>query len=159
MSDALEQVLGGATLLGLELDTRYRVLAATIEPAPDRHPVPDEEDRRLQVLAHPVSTVLGVLTRDTDQGPAIVTFEAEQLVDVASALAGTTLQAPVVGRREPQPGEWGPQWSLQGRSTAPDGRTTTVTYEAADEEARLRLFARCDHIELRDPTGEAVHPA
>jgi hypothetical protein len=153
---ALEELFAASTLLGLELDPRYRVLAATIEPDDGAHPRGDVEDRRLQVLAHPVSTLLGALQRNVEGQPVIETFENDQLPDVAAAFTGARLHAPVVGRPEPRPGEWGPQFSIQGRSTAPDGRSRTVTYETTTGDATLRVFARCDEIELRDPSGDDV---
>ena len=152
----LERVLASSSLLGLELDPRYRVLAATIEPDPAVDPRGPVDDARLQLLAHPVSTLLGVLERTADGQARIETFDTPQLPDVAAVFAGAALEAPVLGRPEPRPGQWGPQWSIQGRSTAPDGRTRTVTFEVATEDARLRVFARCDVVELRDPGGDEV---
>jgi hypothetical protein len=154
--DPLERLLAGATFVGAELDLRYRVLGATIEPATDAHPRPGTDDLRLQLLCHPVSTVLGVLEREVDGARHLETFEAEQLSDVAAAFEGTPLQPPVLGRPEPRPGQWAPQFSIQGRSTAPNGRRRTVTLEVAAVDARLRLFVRCDEVELRDPAGEEV---
>jgi hypothetical protein len=154
--DPLERLLAGATLVGAELDLRYRVLGATVEPSADVHPRPGSDDLRLQVLCHPVSTVLGVLEREVDGARHLETFEAEQLSDVTAAFEGRPLQAPVLGRPEPRPGQWAPQFSIQGRSTAPNGRRRTVTLEVASFDARLRLFVRCDEVELRDPAGDEV---
>lgn len=154
--DPLERLLDGAILLGAEVDLRYRVLGVTVEPPRGTHPRGEVRDPRLQVLCHPVSTVLGVLQREVDGAAHLETFEAEQLPDVTAAFAGAPLQGPVLGRREPQPGEWGPQFSIQGRSTAPTGRSRTVTLEVASFDASLRLFVRCDDVEVRDPAGEAV---
>ena len=155
-SDPLERLLAGAALLGAEVDLRYRVLGFTVEPSADVHPLGDVEDRRLQVLAHPVSTVLGSLERDVDGATHLETFEAEQLSEVTAAFAGAPLQPPVLGRPEPRRGEWGPQFSLQGRSTAPDGRRRTLTLDVVSFDARLRLFVRCDDVEVRDPSGGEV---
>jgi hypothetical protein len=154
--DPFERALAGATLLGAEIDTRYRVLAATFEPPAGADPRGEVDDPRVQLLCHPVSTVLGALQREVDGRPVIETFEAEQLSDVAAALAGAPLEPPVLGRPEPRPGEWGPQFSLQGRSTAPDGRSRTVTLDVSSGDARLRVFVRCDEIELRDPAGDRL---
>ena len=158
-TDPLERVLDGASLVGAEVDLRYRVLGVTVEPAADRDPRGEVDDARLQVLCHPVSAVLSTLERRVDGATHLETFEADQLPDVAAAFAGATLQGPVLGRPQPQPGEWGPQFSMQGRSTAPDGRRRTLTLEVATDDARLRLFARCDTIELRDAAGQEVAPA
>lgn len=157
-ADPLEQLLAGAVLVGAEMDLRYRVLGVTIEPAAGRHPHGEVDDPRLQLLCHPVSLVLGSLQREVDGTNHLETFDVEQLSDVAAAFAGLALEAPVLGRPEPRPRSWGPQFSMQGRSTAPDGRRRTVTIEVATTDARLRLFARCDEVELRDPHGTAVSP-
>lgn len=154
--EALERVLAGSALLGVEVDLRFRVLSATVEPAAADHPLGEVDDPRLQLLCHPVSTILGVLEREVDGRRHIETFETEQLTDVAAAFAGAPLRAPVLGRPEPAPGQWGPQFSIQGRSTAPDGRRRTVTLAVDTDDARLRLFARCDEVELRDPSGNDV---
>jgi hypothetical protein len=153
---SVERLLSESRLVGMELDTRFRVLAATVEPAPGTDPRGDVEDPRVQLLAHPVSTFLGALQRDVDGQPRLETFETEQLADVASTFAGEPLQAPVLGRPEPRPGEWGPQFSIQGRSTAPDGRSRTVTLAVSTGDAHLRIFARCDVVELRDAAGDEI---
>jgi hypothetical protein len=155
-SEPLEHLLAGAVLVGAEMDVRYRVLGVTVEAAPDRDPRGDVEDRRLQLLCHPVSTLLGSLHRDVDGVRHLETFDVEQLADITSAFAGLPLEAPVLGRPEPRPGEWGPQFSMQGRSTAPDGRRRTVTVEVASADARLRLFVRCDEVEVRDAAGTEI---
>jgi hypothetical protein len=153
----LEPVLEGARLWGAELDTRYRVLALTVEPAADRYPWGDDAaDRRIQVLCHPVSTILISLVRHTDEGRALLEFSEEQLVDVVAALDGPTLEPPLFGRAEPRPGEWGPRFSLQGRSTAGDGTRTTLCVRPRTEELSFDLFARVDHLEVRDPEGGAL---
>jgi hypothetical protein len=156
--DRVHAALSRSQLWGLELDPRYRVLAVTLELDPHDDPWSLGDDRRVQLLCHPVSTILGALHRfDTsDTQPHLVTFEVDQLVDVATAFGGTTLAAPLFGRPEPRPGEWGPRYSLEGRSSAPDGRTRTVTIEVADDAARLRVFVRCDTVEVRDATGQPL---
>ena len=153
----LDEVLSRGELWGLELEPRFRVLAVTLELAPGDGPWQLGDDRRIQLLCHPVSTILGALHRfDTDDAPQLVTFEADQLVEVATAFGGVTLTPPVFGRPEPRPGQWGPRFSLEGRSSAPDGRSRTVTIEVADADARLRVFVRCDTVEVRDANGAAL---
>lgn len=158
-ADPLGLLLSRCRLVGAELDLRYRVFAVTVEPDAGDHPLGEMEDPRLQLLCHPVSTVLGALEREVDGATHLETFEAEQLPDVAAAFEGAPLQTPVLGRVEPRPGEWGPQYSIQGRSTAPNGRRRTVTLEVVSFDARLRLFVRCDEVELRTPAGELVTPS
>jgi hypothetical protein len=164
---ALEDAFLGASLLGIELDTRYRVLAVTLEPdashdpwgSGDRGSEDDEVDRRVQLLASPVSTVLGSLRRDP-RGAApveVYTFTDDQLVDVAAAFGGAVVDAPLFGRPEPRPGSWAPTWSLEGRSTAGDGvaRTLTISVRTEDVagELALDLFARFDEVLVRDASG------
>jgi hypothetical protein len=150
---ALEAVLDGAALWGMELDPRFRVLAVTLEPTADRSAWGRADDRRIQLLCFPVSTILGSLRRDTRDGREVLAFSDEQLVDVAAKVGGAPVAAPLFGRPEPRPGEWGPRFSLQGRSSAPDGTRHTLTVSARDEELSLDLFARFDDLELKGPDG------
>lgn len=163
----LERVLDRAALLGLELDTRYRVLAATLEPTPDRYPWGsgvggiEVVDRRVQLLVSPVSTILGSLRRQVtaDEGTRteVYTFTDDQLVDVASAFDGAAVAGPVFDRPEPRPGSWAPEWSLEGRSTAGDGVAHTLTLSVRHDdgagELALDVFARFDEVQVKDPFG------
>jgi hypothetical protein len=153
--EALDPLLEGAALLGAELEPRYRVLALTIEPQAERYPwQPRPRDLRLQVLASPVSTMLVALRRTAADGSReLLTFADEQLLDVVVALDGPQLDAPVFRRPEPRPGEWAPRFSLEGRSTAPDGTARTLRLEVEHDDLWLGLFARFDQVELRDATG------
>jgi len=155
-TDRLAAALAGARLWGLELDPRYRVLAATFELAPGASPWELVDDRRVQLLCSPVSTILGSLRRHGPDGAELVTFEIEQLVEVSAVFGGAEIEPPIFGRPEPRPGEWGPSFSIQGRSTAPDGRTQTATFAVSDDEARLDVFARFDVAEVRDATGREL---
>jgi hypothetical protein len=159
---ALEDVFAGARCWGIELDPRYRVLAVTVEPDPLRAlGTPGEH----QLLCFPVSTFLVALTRpdgavDASDSPrtALLTFALEQLTAVSERIGGATVAGPVFGRPEPRPGSWGPRYSLEGRSSAPDGTRTTLTLDlTGDDGARLRLFARFDDVELRDAARTLVH--
>lgn len=168
----LDAVLDGAALLGLELDTRYRVLAATLEPTVDRYPWGRGVagvaivDRRVQVLVSPVSTILGSLRRrvPSDGGRTeVYTFADEQLVDVVGAFDGASVEGPLFGRPEPRPGNWAPEWSLQGRSTAGDGVANTITLSVRHDdgagELALDVFARFDEVLVRDPFGNDLFGA
>jgi hypothetical protein len=154
--DALGQVLDGAALWGAELDTRYRVLALTFEPTAERYPWGDTDDRRIQVLCHPVSTILVSLRRTTPEGRVLLEFNEEQLVDVVAALDGPAATGRLFGGGEPRPGEWGPRFSMQGRSTAGDGTGRTITLDLGSDDLTLDLFARFDVLELRSPAGESL---
>jgi hypothetical protein len=154
----LEAVLVGGVLLGAELDPRYRVLALTFEPIEERYAWGPTDDRRIQVLASPVSVILGSLRREHEDGEEgtkeLLTFTEEQLVDVVAALDGPEVHGPLFEGMEPRPGEWGPRFSLEGRSSAPDGITRRIRLEVAAGDLTFGLFARFDHVEVRSPAGE-----
>ena len=151
---ALEPALDDARMWGVELDTRYRVLAATVEPTPERFPWGAVDDRRIQLLCHPVSTILASLRRESGDEKAVLEFDDQQLLDVVSAFEGARLSTPVFGLPEPRPGSWGPTFSMQGRSSAPDGVTTTLTLAVRHEDLALDLFARFDELQVQDAAGE-----
>ena len=158
LSDAevarLAEALEGATLLGAELEPTYRVLALTLETEPGRTPWERPDDRRVQLLASPVSTMLVALTREDQHGAReLLTFEQEQLVDIVAALDAPQLTGQLFGHGEPRPGEWAPRFSLQGRSSAPNGTARTIRIEVESGDLRFGLFARFDDVEVRDPEG------
>jgi hypothetical protein len=153
---ALEEALDGAALLGLELEPRYRVLAATFEPTAERYPWGEVADRRIQVLCFPVSTILVSLRRHVDDKVVVQTFDIEQLLDVVIALDGAPVTAPLFGLPEPRPWKWGPEFSAQGRSTAPDGTRRTITLSPRTEDLELDVFARFDETEVKDPAGNPI---
>jgi hypothetical protein len=153
---ALDPVLEGARWWGAELDTRYRVLALTFEPSSERYPWGEVADRRIQVLCHPVSTILASLRREVDGERALLEFTDEHLVDVVAALDGPVVTGPVFAGGEPRPGEWGPRFSLQGRSTAGDGTAARLRIEVAHDDLALAIFARFDHVEVRSLAGEPL---
>ncbi len=159
----VERLVQGASLWGLELDTRYRVLGATIEPAGSGWEALGEvadtsgvEGDRVQVLVFPVSVILGSLREQGEDVTTIRTFEADQLVAVAERLGGAPVDTPVLGRPEPRPGQWAPRWSLEGRSNAPDGRRRTVTWSVQEGPVALDVFARFDDLEVRSASGEVL---
>ena len=161
LSDAevarLEEALAGAALLGAELEPTYRVLALTLETQPGRTPWERADDRRIQLLASPVSTMLVALTREDEAGAReLLTFEQEQLVDVVAALDAPQLTGQLFGRGEPRPGEWAPRFSLQGRSSAPNGTSRTIRIEVETGDLRFGLFARFDDVDVRDPDGASL---
>ena len=153
----LERAFEGAAVWGLEVDTRYRVFAATVgidaNGATALPVLPQSDDERIQVLMYPVSTILASL-RDDD---TVLTFTQEQLVDVASAFGGARLASPIFGGPEPQPGAWAPTWSLEGRSNAPDGRQVTATFSVQQDGHALDVFLRFDDVQLRDADGNVLY--
>jgi hypothetical protein len=147
-------------LLGVELEPGFRVLSATIEPADEPagagSPADGAVDRRLLVVTHPVSTILAALVERGAGGPTLRTFEAEHLPDVVTALEDAPMVGPFLGLPEPRRGSWGPRYSLEGRSSAPDGTRTSLTIVAGTDALRLSLYVRCDVVELRTPSGVAL---
>jgi len=105
------------------------------------------------VLLFPVSTLLASFRRIVDGSRQLHTFTDEQLVDVVAAFDGAPVTEPLFGRPEPRPGAWGPQFSLEGRSTAPDGTRRTVTVALRADDLELDLFARFDDVEVKGPDG------
>ena len=153
---ALGGVLDGAALWGMELDPKFRVLAVTFEPTAERYAWGDTEDRRVQVLCFPVSTILASLRRDAADTTEVLAFEEGQLVDVVAALGGPAVSAPVFGRPEPRPGSWGPRFSMEGRATAGDGVRHTLLVEARSEDLAFDVFARFDDVEVKDAAGSPL---
>jgi hypothetical protein len=156
--DAVARFVDGARCWGIELEPRYRVLAVTVEPDPLRSAGVVGEH---QLLCFPVSTLLVTVTRplETDDGPrtAVVTFGLEDLTAVSERFAGATVTGTPFGHPEPRPGTWGPQHSLEGRTSAADGTRRTLLLELDEPDgARLRLFARFDDVELRDVSRRVV---
>jgi len=88
---------------------------------------------------------------------ALVTFELEQLTAVSERFAGAAISDRPFGNPGPRPGSWGPRYSLEGRSSAPDGTRATLTLDLTTEDgSRLRLFARFDDAELRDASRTLI---
>lgn len=146
-----ERLLDGATLLGAELETRYRVLGLTVEPSGTDAPTPDD-DRRVQVLFHPCAEVTALLLRtDTDE-PVVERFDQEQLPDVVAAMDGPRLRSPIV--TDPPAPRFPAEVSMHGASSAPDGRTHRVLVDVAGGARRLVLTASYDDLELRGPDGD-----
>jgi hypothetical protein len=157
LSASLEKHLAGSVLLGMELESRYRVLAVTLEASVAWTPRPElADDHRLQLLCHPVSTFLVGLRRREGSRLTVLTFEERQLLDVVAALEGPIIAGPRFDLPEPRPGEWGPQYSLEGRSGAPNGVAHSITLSAEQDPIRLDVFARFDETELRDAAGNQL---
>lgn len=159
---AIEELLDGAAVWGIELEPRFRVLGLTIEPtvqAVEKAGLTARVrgDARLQLACFPVSTILGSLRQQTTDGVVILQFTEAQLVDVVAAFDGARLPAPIFGVPEPRPGSWGPKFSLEGRSTAPDGVSATITVRLRQDDLELDLFARFDEWRLLDAAGEHLN--
>jgi len=152
LRDQIDHVLDGATCWGAELDTTYRVLAATVEPLPERHPDGEVADPRLQLVLHPCSEVAARLVHDRT---AVEQFSVEQLVQVVDRLDGPVLSAPVItADAAPLRGEL----SFEGAAQlmVQDGRTHTALFELEGGARHLTLRVTYDEAELRRPDGSTV---
>lgn len=151
-------LLDGARLWGMELDTRYRVLALTVEVEPARHPDGAGDDLRLQLVVHPVSTVTASLVRVDDDGRATIErFDEGQLPLVVDRMDGPHLTRPVLDGPPPDPQRWAPELSLEGASTALDGRAHHLEVAVGGEDGRrLRLAAWFDDLDVRRPDASEV---
>lgn len=149
--EALGSLLRGALLLGLELDTRFRVLAATVEPTAPFDP--GRTDRRLQVALHPCSLFEVRLVRTAPDSAAVLErFSLEQLLDVVVALDTPAIDAVDIGGRPPS-------WrdvSLEGRSQAPDGRRHRIRFSVSDGARTLEVHATFDDVDVRMADGTQV---
>lgn len=154
---ALEQALDGAALLGIEVDLRYRVLAATFEPQPGNHPDGEVDDCRLQVLLFPVGEIKASLRRRDRAGAVHVeTFTPDQLVDVIDSFGGATVDAPLFDQPDPSDA-WPAELSLQGSTVAPDGTAHTLTVQLDGEGGRqFGLHATFDDARVHDATGDEI---
>ncbi|MEX2532426.1 MAG: hypothetical protein WD360_00510 [Nitriliruptoraceae bacterium] len=157
---SVEQLLNGAAVWGIELEPKFRVLGLTLEPVTDTTQTAlgtDLRDTRLQLACFPVSTILGSLRQNTTDGVTVLRFTEAQLVDVVAAFDGAELSSPIFGRPEPRPATWAPTFSLEGRSSAPDGVSATITVSLRRGDLALDLFARFDEWRLLDATGQPVN--
>lgn len=158
--EAVDACLDDARLWGLELNTRYRVLAATFEPRPERHPRPDREDARLQVLLYPVAEIAASLRRHTRDGDVHVeTFEVDQLVDVVDSFGGARVGVPLLSAtgRSLESSPLGGELSMEGRSQAGDGDTHVLSVHLeADGGRRLDLEATFDEVRVHDTDGQEI---
>lgn len=148
----LDHLLDGALLLGAELDTRYRVLALTVEPPGER--VGPLADGRLQVLLSPCAEVAALLLRLDGDEPVVERFDEAQLPDVVAALDGPAIAPPVVVA--PPVPRLPRTVSMRGASSALDGRTHRAVLDVSGAGRRLVLTARFDDVDLRDATGAPV---
>lgn len=156
--DHLRGLLRSGPVWGAEIDTRFRVLAITVEPAAETHPDPRATDRRLQVLFHPVSSVAASLVEEGEDGPVVRRFDEEQLPDVVAALDGP------VTTTDPLPGApanldaLGPRLSLRGQASVADGFRDHLHLHLAAEDLSLQLWASFDEFEVRGPDAVPAPP-
>lgn len=149
--DHLRDLLWSGPVWGAEIDTRFRVLALTVEPPAGVHPDPAADDRRLQVLLHPVSQVAASLLEHTDDGAVVRRFDETQLPDVVSAFDGA------VTTTDPLPGApadldaLAPRLSMRGHASVGDGIGDHLHLHLVADDLSLELWASFDEVEVRGP--------
>ncbi len=153
---AVGRHLQGSRLVGVELDTKFRVAAVTVELASPIGDV-DPADPRVQVLLHPVGRTAASLRVDVEGRWAPRTFALEQLPDVAAAFDGEELHGPVFGR---EPGaDWGAVRALDGRAQVADGHLHRAIFEAeVPGDRAFGFFATFDTVEIRDEAQRQLDP-
>lgn len=138
-----------AALLGLELDTRYRVLAATVEPPVD-DAEPSTSDGRIQIALYPCSVFETRLVRSVPDDAAVLErFSLEQLLDVVVALDAPRLYD--IEFDGPSP-SWR-EVSLEGRSQAADGHRHRLSFAASRETRTLEVHATFDEVRIGAARG------
>lgn len=147
----LRDLLRSGPVWGAEIDTRYRVLALTIEPSAGDHPDPDVADRRLQVLLHPVSTVAASLVQDTGDGRTVLEFGEDQLPDVVATLGGPVPVGDPLPDAPPDLDAIADRLSLRGRASTGDGTTHHLHLALESEDLVFELWASYDTAEVHTP--------
>jgi hypothetical protein len=153
----LDALLTSGPVWGAEIDTRFRVLALTVEPDDAHHPDPSAVDRRLQVLLHPVSAVAASLVQQTDEGPALMRFDQERLPDIVAALEGPVPDGPVLVERPADLDALNDRLSLRGQATVGDGTRHHLHLRLAAADLTFELWASFDELVVRGP-DDAVGP-
>lgn len=155
----VEQLVAASPVLGADIDIRYRVLAITVEPPADLHPGGDVDDRRLQVVVHPVGMIAAALVDRADPDrPTVMHFDETQLSDVVAAFADTTSTVPPFDAALPDVDALGERLSMFGSAQIGDGIASVLHLhlEAPDAPLSLDLWAGFDELEVRDPAGTVV---
>lgn len=153
---SLRELLRAGPLWGAEIDTRFRVLALTVEPSADQHPDPDADDRRLQVLLYPVATVAASLVQQGDDGTTVLRFEEDQLPDVVAALDGPVPAGDPIPEVRPDLDAVGDRLSLRGQATVGDGILHHLHLVLQAEDLSFELWASFDEAEVRAPDEAEV---
>lgn len=152
-------LLSTSPVLGADVDIRFRVLAITIEPDVGEHPTPDVDDRRLQVVVHPVGTIAAALVDHADPDrPTVLQFDETNLSDVVSAFSDTVSTVPAFPATMVDVDELGDRLSMFGAAQTGDGDASVLHLhlDQPDGTLTLDLWATFDELELRTPDGQQV---
>lgn len=136
---------------GAEIDTRFRVLALTVEPAADDHPDPASADPRLQVLLYPVSAVAASLVEDVEDGPVVRQFEEGQLADVVAMFDGARPDGDPLPDGPADLDALAPRLSMRGQATTGDGFRHHAHLHLESGDLALDLWASFDEVLVRGP--------
>lgn len=142
---------------GAEIDTRFRVLALTVEPAGDDLAV-DAGDPRRQVLLYPVSAVAASLVEDVEDGPVVRQFGEDQLTDVVAMFDGARPEGEPLPERPANLDALAPRLSLRGQATTGDGYRHHLHLHLEAGDLALDLWASFDEMLVRGPDewGDAL---
>ncbi len=156
--DQLRDLLASGPVWGAEIDIRFRVLALTVEPAADVHPDPTRDDRRLQVLLHPISAVAASLVEDTADGPVVREFAEDQLPDVVALFDGGTTTGDPLPERPADLDAISPRLSMRGQASVGDGIRHHLHLHLEADDLTLDLWASFDEVDVRGPDawGDAL---
>lgn len=163
----VRDLLSASRVLGAEVDLRYRVLAITLEPASGQHPDDQSQDgsgttvddRRLQLLLHPVGTIAAALVRHDPGPPArgtVLTFEPDHLADVVAALDEPTPTAEPFPDHLPDLDAIEDRLSLRGMAQVAEGHRHPFALALAADDLTLDLWATFDDVEVRRPDRSVV---
>jgi hypothetical protein len=157
--DLVDRLVAASPVLGADVDIRYRVLAITVEPPADLHPRGAVEDRRLQVVVHPVGTIAAAMVDHADPTrPTVLQFDETQLSDVVAAFADTVSTVPVFPPALPDVDALGDRLSMYGTAQTGDGTASVLHVHLVQPDGALELdvWAGFDELEVRGPDGTVV---
>ena len=157
--DLVERLLAASPVLGADVDIRYRVLAITVEPPVDVHPRGAVDDRRLQLVVHPIGTIAAALVDHADPTrPTVLQFDETQLSDVVAAFADTPSTVPAFPSSLPDVDALGDRLSMYGTAQTGDGTASVLHVHLAQPDGALELdlWAGFDELEVRDPEGTVI---
>lgn len=156
--DQLRELLLAGPVWGAEIDTRFRVLAVTVEPSAEAHPEGEAADRRLQVLFHPVGTIAASLVQAGEDAPTtVLQFTEDQLPDVVSALDGPVPTGEPLPDALPDLAAMADRLSMRGAARTGDGTAHNLHLALDADDLHLDLWASYDVVEVHTPEEAAAY--
>ena len=152
----LNTALNEATLLGVEVDTDSRVVAATFDvlTLPPEGPPPD--DRRVLFIFYPAGRVAASLRsgRWDDLDAEIVPFEIGKLLNIVEKFKEAIYGWEFFDQEEDFE-EWKERLSLDYRS-GEDGNSQSITLSQEGLERHLDLRIWFDQLQLKNAAGQEI---